>query len=456
MRRNVGVTLGCCLLVSFALSDQYIYVGEWGWNFYADSSLSYILGEFVNLSGADDGIDGWFHIELDNNYLLPYGGVSYHDLVNDGTTFKVFKNTLPGLYSGVQVTTTLRLDDSGFAIVLWQFHNPGTSTVTLPLSNYGDDDRGSDSRTVIYDTSSGDTSFTKADSWFVSFQSNFCCDPVLIGSFGEANYLDYAFSTGGNDIASWYYLMHVPPGETLGFLAVLGGEDYFAQNANYNAYLKAVNVLSSGSTLYNYVTPSGNRLLSHLTDSQLIDTVNWNFHNAGIGGDPHGVHFDGSEFELPNSPEVYCLYSDHVLQVNTRVGKYGFIKEVVVFVRPHGLIVHSRMEDEHPVYFVDSLELEVPHSRENGLISTHLAPFNFKRSPLNHLEHHQESSLLVRNMVTIVGGNQEKVGGFFNVAVHRQSEEVEFPSVLQLPFHPLRDLGFSASVISDVWFDLLQ
>jgi len=197
-------------------------------------------------------------------------------------------------------------------------------------------------------------------------------------------------------------------------------------------------------------------LLAHLSDDQLFSISNWQFSTAGVGGDPHGVHFDGSEFELPNSPEVYCLYSDHVLQVNTRVGKYGFIKEVVVFVRPLGLVLQAKMENEHPVYFVNSRELSIPESIENGIVSTHVAPFNFKRSPLNHLEHHQESSLVIRDMVTIVGGNQEKVGGFFNVAVQRQSQEVEFPSVLQLPFHPLRDAGFSASVISDVWIDLAQ
>jgi len=59
----------------------------------------------------------------------------------DGS-YLVFKRALPGLYKGVQITTTLRLDDLGLATALWEFRNPGTSGVPLHLNNYFYDDRG--------------------------------------------------------------------------------------------------------------------------------------------------------------------------------------------------------------------------------------------------------------------------------------------------------------------------
>lgn len=286
-------------------------------------------------------------------------------------------------------------------------------------------------------------------------------DPILFGSFGQSNFLDYLRDTGNN--INWRTQVTVPPKETTAILSSLGVVNYFLPSAKTVAATKAAAILGTTTGFYNYVTPSGHRLLAHLNNQQLSKVQNWNFLNGGIGGDPHGVHFDGSVFELPNSPETYCLHSDPILQVNIKVGSYGFITEIVVFDRSRALVLNAKLENESPVYSLNSHRLSVPDTVENGMVSTRLAPFHFKDSPLNQLERYQESSVVLSNMVTIVGGTHatpysNRKAGFFNVAIHQKpaEHEIEFPSLLQLPFHPLRDVGFSASVISDVWFDLLQ
>jgi len=462
--RAFAVAVVCSILVCCAFAgtntNNYVQVGPWNWGF-SRQVFSSIMYDVYYPGQVYNAADGWFYLYI-NRQSLTGGGVRYIDLKEtspDGA-YKVFRRTSPRLYSGARVTTTFRLDDFGFATALWEFYNPGNDPITLDLYNYGYDNRGSGFSTVDYASSSGDTTFDSSDSWFISYSSG-GGQPIDFGSFGEPNTLDYLQNgfrgfDGTFDATKWSKSLTIAPGEKQAFLEAFGVVNSNLPLALQYTLDEATNILTSATTFYNYITPSGHRLLGHLFADQLLAVTNWNFINAGVGGDPHGINFDGSVFELPNVPEMYCLYSDHSLQVNIRVGNYGFLREVVVFVRAHGLVFSARLENEHPVYSLEGRELNVPETMENGLFSTHLAPFNFKQSPLNQLDREQESSLLIRDMVTIVGGHHEILGGFFNVAVHRQSEETEFPSVLQLPFHPLRDAGFSASVISDVWFDLAQ
>lgn len=92
--------------------------------------------------------------------------------------------------------------------------------------------------------------------------------------------------------------------------------------------------------------------------------INWDFAAAGVGGNPHGVNFDGSVFELPNFEEFYYLFCNSRLQVNIRVGpQYGMVKDIVVFVRPHGLIIHADGNSQ-PNYFVDGRKLRYSNPRQ--------------------------------------------------------------------------------------------
>jgi CHASE2 domain-containing sensor protein len=149
------------------------------------------------------------------------------------------------------------------------------------------------------------------------------------------------------------------------------------------------------------------------------------------------------------------LFHDRQLQVNIAVGKSGFVKEVVVISRTHGVVIHAQINSEaHLEYILNREILQVADSKFSEAISTRNAPFDFKQSPLNELVRYHVNALIVRSQVTIVGGTHPHVGGFFNVAVRRRPFENEFPSVLQLPFHPNREAGFFASIIPDVWLDL--
>jgi hypothetical protein len=163
---------------------------------------------------------------------------------------------------------------------------------------------------------------------------------------------------------------------------------------------------------------------------------------------------DGSQFELPNFEESYCLFHDSRLQVNIRVGVYGLVKEIVVFIKSRGIVVHADTTSQEPEYFIEGRKLLVPTEEQDRLISTRVAPLHFSSSPLNQLDRYHENALFVNNLLTIVGGSHPQMGAFFNIAVHVRADKVDFPSVLQLPLHPLRDVGFSASTVADVWFDI--
>jgi hypothetical protein len=83
----------------------------------------------------------------------------------------------------------------------------------------------------------------------------------------------------------WRKSVTIPAGETRSILGVLGVD--FSSNsllAQENAFL----MLSYASYFYQFQTPSGNRMLAHLSSSQLLNIANWDFLAAGVGGDPHG------------------------------------------------------------------------------------------------------------------------------------------------------------------------
>jgi len=86
------------------------------------------------------------------------------------------------------------------------------------------------------------------------------------------------------------------------------------------------------------------------------------------------------------------------------------VKDIVVFVRPHGLIIHADGNSQ-PNYFVDGRKLDIP--TQDRLITTSFEPFHYKSLPLNQLERYQTNSLYVKNLVTIVGGYHPRFEVFF-------------------------------------------
>jgi hypothetical protein len=216
-------------------------------------------------------------------------------------------------------------------------------------------------------------------------------------------------------------------------------------------------VVGSANNFYSYVSPlTGDRLLDFLSASELLSVVNWDFLGAGVGGDPHGVHFDASTFELRN-PGIYCLYHDHLVQVNVRVSAdQNYVKEIVIFLRESQTtrVIHAHVdEDNIPVYTLDENLIEIPSSLEDGFFVAREGAFKFP-GILAQLERYHVNTLKVGPYVTIVGGHHPGGGGFFNVALHHRMREYDFPSILQWHDHPSfrgLDMEISLSVLNDIW-----
>jgi len=243
----------------------------------------------------------------------------------------------------------------------------------------------------------------------------------------------------------------------VGLLEVLGNYDPTVANALVGAADKAAFALASPVALYNYILPSGNHILEHLSTSQLANVINWDF-AAAIGGDPHGIDFSGEHFEMPNSEGTYCLFQDRVLQVNVHVGKHnGFIDRIVVFVREQSAIIQARINEQgRPEYLLNDQLLEIPYSSDEPLkITTKSGKFHLQ-GPLGEMEQFHENMITIGRYVTIVGGHHYGSIGFFNVAVSHKSQELNFPSILQLRAHrsEIRGTGmeFDLAVLPDVWF----
>jgi len=390
-----------------------------------------------------------------NSYLLEYGGL--------GASFSVVPTAGGYIWSDqrsvwvpalptILVDTKVKIDSSGWAVEWQKFENTGMSPITITVTNgFGDVPIYFPFDLVV--TESGNTvASTNLDQWALVGVSGVAYVGIANGDF--ATVFDVR---DGQQVAGWAIdPVTLNSGENFSVLRAFVQTDQIP----YEFFvLKVDNVVGSANNFYTYVNPlTGDRLLDFLTAGELLSVVNWDFLGAGVGGDPHGVHFDSSHFELRN-PGVYCLYHDHLVQVNIRVSEgQNFVKEIVVFVRePQDQttrVIHARMsEDGSPAYAIDDMEIEIPSSLENGFLVARDGSFKFP-GILGELERYHVNTLKVGPFVTIVGGFRPAAGGFFNVALHHRVKEFDFPSILQWHDHPSfrgLDMEISLSELDDIW-----
>jgi hypothetical protein len=150
--------------------------------------------------------------------------------------------------------------------------NPTSAPITQELGDF--QNLGSDSKTTIFTTSSGDATFSDAaDRWVVTFQNysgNTSTDPrilqVMQGPGTVASPYSAVWGGNGDDNPDWHYTVTVNPGETkyiMEFVAL------YPSNAQAAADGQAV--FNSNATV------QANGLLAGLTAQQLSETVNWDF-----------------------------------------------------------------------------------------------------------------------------------------------------------------------------------
>ena len=120
----------------------------------------------------------------------------------------------PTNVSGLQITRRIYVPaNQGYARFLEVIRNAGGAAVTTTVRL--DSNLGSDSSTVIVGTSSGDTTFTVADDWIVTDDTDGSGDPtvthVIANSSAVARPSAVSYSTG---MLGYQYSVTVPPGET--------------------------------------------------------------------------------------------------------------------------------------------------------------------------------------------------------------------------------------------------
>ncbi len=220
--------------------------------------------------GRGDAYDGAFIMAVNGvTYADPDGTV---DLT--GTTVTSDPATLFGLNVSVQyyfdpATATIR--------ALYTFTNPTANTISATASV--GHDLGSDSDTIIENTSDGNNLLDSNDRFLITSDGTVGGDPVLTFvrfGFGSVESLPVtAIAPGvnpvngdGNDAYIDSYDITVPAGATRRIL-VFGQLSDSVANAN-----TAVSTFDSNTS----VTAAG--LLTGLTPTQLAEIVNWNFGTA--------------------------------------------------------------------------------------------------------------------------------------------------------------------------------
>jgi len=209
----------------------------------------------------------------DNAYLVFVDGVVF----DPGSTVDLTGTTIttgPVAMSGLNVIVQYYFDtQSALARIMVFLNNPTVSTINatvdIPVN------LGSDSGTIVQMTSSGDTTFTTADSWIVTSDSNTTPgDPVnttvLFGPGGLAPsaVTQTVFDSANTNGVGATYNVSVPAGEARSLL-LFAGLGNITTNDNTNAgAITSAHLFDTGTNL-----PRGS--LTGLSAAEISSVVNW-------------------------------------------------------------------------------------------------------------------------------------------------------------------------------------
>ena len=181
----------------------------------------------------------------------------------------------PVTISGLRAQVKMRaLSSQSTLRTVLALSNPTGSTITVPVEYAGN--FGSDSLTAIFDSSSGDTSFTTADRWVITDDSPTGGDPanttVLYGPDSPpvtpSTVGQTVFTAAGTQGVHGRFEVSIPAGETRRFM--------FFQQLNPSSTDASRDAAQFDATLR-----AGSPLTEGLTAAELRTIVNWDFQNSG-------------------------------------------------------------------------------------------------------------------------------------------------------------------------------
>ncbi|MBT8137888.1 MAG: hypothetical protein KJO54_12795 [Gammaproteobacteria bacterium] len=204
-----------------------------------DAGFTYDINE--NEGGLDDGrwtdgvdslsdaCDDCWDMRIDGTRYDPPGTPEFDESGRE-ITFPVQS------MSGLDVVRRVFVpQEVNFVRYINTLTNPGTEAITVAVSN--ETDLGSDSRTTIVTSSSGDALATTEDSWIVT--NGDTNDPIVTHVWDGTGGADTAdvvsVPLGGNDDVDWTWdSVTVQPGETITYMT-LGAMDVTAEDATTSA-----------------------------------------------------------------------------------------------------------------------------------------------------------------------------------------------------------------------------
>ncbi len=162
-------------------------------------------------NGTTDAYDGAYYLEVNST---TYGG-------GTATTTMGGRNVvLPEqAIGGLMVSRQIYVPASGgeYARFLDVVRNPGSSATTATVTIRGN--LGSDSGTVVYASSSGDTLFSTADFWFGTDDTDGSLDPSLAHVLqGDGAPVSATAASITSDNFTWSFSVSVPAGGRVAFL----------------------------------------------------------------------------------------------------------------------------------------------------------------------------------------------------------------------------------------------
>lgn len=266
-----------------------------------DSTPGLTIQDARSANGDGDMYDNAFGIWVDG---APFAAPALVDLT--GLTMTAG----PVALSGLNTTVQYLFSDTVEAVrVLASFDNPTTSPITVQVdvaNNFG-----SDSSTTIVGTSSGDTSYTLADSWVTTWDTSSEINTTVFATPGSTvapdSYTETVFDCAGPEGMGATFTLTIPPGATQsllffgGIAEIDGTGDTDTANAMANAMM-----FESLDT----VDPS---LVSDLSPVQVAQIVNYN-------GTPQ-VPVAGESVAVPTLSQ-WALYALMVLLGLVGLGAY--------------------------------------------------------------------------------------------------------------------------------------
>jgi len=227
-------------------------------------SADFALWDLYRTSGAvqnghGDAYDGGHYLRID--------GTTYNSSIQtteqSGRAVRFATKTM----SGLQVNRQVYSPSTTYSMARWldTFYNPTSSPITAKVEVYGN--LGSDSSTVIARTSSGDTTVTVADYWFVTDDSS-----DGLGTGGDPAVLHYFWwsggikphsltATAGSDNYSAVYYITVPPYSTRSLEYVEG------------QYATRADAISAASTMTSWASSGHSYLVGYGSTSTVCPTA---------------------------------------------------------------------------------------------------------------------------------------------------------------------------------------